>query len=148
MTSYYYSCLFLVDLHMQYHLHLIQFPPSLRFKKLAMPPQPAWFREVFGFQEKSSFNANREMFRMEGDVLVTETAPAATKRMRVGPFSTPSLGELRAEIAAAASEPAQSGGGLTFRHLADPTGVSALISAPENDGVVFQAASQFNALEM
>ena len=39
-------------------------------------------------------------------------------------------------------------GGLRFKHLPTPTGVEPLILDPQNAGAVFQAASQFNALEM
>ena len=38
--------------------------------------------------------------------------------------------------------------GPRFRHLATPVGVEPLILDPANAGAVFQAASQFNALEM
>merc|ERR1711871_474198 len=39
-------------------------------------------------------------------------------------------------------------GGLRFEHLASATGVRSLILDPANAGAVFQAASQFNCLEM
>ena len=39
-------------------------------------------------------------------------------------------------------------GGITFIHIADPVGIVPIICNPENAGAVFQAASQFNALEM
>ena len=102
-----------------------------------------WFRELFGFEEGSSYSKNKAHFKMDGEVLVTATAPTA-KRMHVGPWSTPSLGELREQCAIGPSEL----GGLTFTHLADPVGVVSLITNPDNAGAVFQAASQFNALEM
>eukprot|EP00966_Prymnesium_polylepis_P127746 2953673-Prymnesium_polylepis.1 len=38
--------------------------------------------------------------------------------------------------------------GLVFRHLPAPAGVEPLICDPANGGAVFQAASQFNCLEM
>ena len=43
---------------------------------------------------------------------------------------------------------ASAGRSLKFRHLATPVGVEPLILDPTNAGAVFQAASQFNALEM
>jgi hypothetical protein len=60
----------------------------------------------------------------------------------VGRWSTPSLAELRAELGDGET------GGLRFKHLPCPTGVEPLILGERNAGAVFQAASQFNALEM
>ena len=102
-----------------------------------------WFKEIFGFVEGASFSKNRAMFAMEGDELVCETSPHP--RQWVGPFETPSLAELRERLAAAAPS---SEGGLRFAHLADPVGIVPIIMDEQNAGAVFQAASQFNALEM
>lgn len=65
----------------------------------------------------------------------------------MGPFETPSVAELKERLATlgAASEDL---GGLRFSHLASPTGVFTMILDPANGGAVFQAASQFNCLEM
>ena len=52
------------------------------------------------------------------------------------------LAELRAELGDGET------GGLRFKHLPTPTGVEPLILDERNAGAVFQAASQFNALEM
>ena len=100
----------------------------------------AWFEELFGFREGGSYRENRAKFRMEGEVLVVDGAPKY-KTHFVGRWSTPSLAELRAELP-------QLQGGLRFKHLPTPTGVEPLILDPQNAGAVFQAASQFNALEM
>ena len=100
----------------------------------------AWFEELFGFREGGSYRENRSKFRMEGDVLVVDGAPKY-KTHFVGRWSTPSLAELRAELG-------EQSGGLRFKHLPTPTGVEPLILDPENADAVFQAASQFNALEM
>ena len=61
----------------------------------------------------------------------------------VGPRSTPSVRELRERC-----ENVPELGGITFIHIADPVGIVPIICNPENAGAVFQAASQFNALEM
>ena len=67
--------------------------------------------------------------------------------MFVGEFETPSLSELLAQCPG--SEPGSSVElGLAFEHVADPVGVVSLIADPRNAGAVFQAASQFNCLEM
>ena len=106
-----------------------------------------WFRELFGFEESNSYSKNQAHFKMDGEVLVCETAPtAAAKRMYVGPWSTSSVSELREQCAAGSAMDTL--GGLTFKHVAAPVGVVPLISSPDNAGAVFQAASQFNALEM
>eukprot|EP00614_Pseudopedinella_elastica_P017427 CAMPEP_0172654222 /NCGR_PEP_ID=MMETSP1068-20121228/244221_1 /TAXON_ID=35684 /ORGANISM="Pseudopedinella elastica, Strain CCMP716" /LENGTH=566 /DNA_ID=CAMNT_0013468663 /DNA_START=507 /DNA_END=2207 /DNA_ORIENTATION=+ len=76
--------------------------------------------------------------------LECETAPGL--RIYVGDFSTPSLGELRTELAASTRAPSEQG--LEFKHLCAPTGVQSLILDPQCAGAVFQAASQFNCLEM
>jgi len=98
--------------------------------------------------------------------------------MFVGSFATPALGELRARVRAlqeqllqaqrhqereraqqqehtvpqrgfnAASGAAATGEGLRFEHVTTTVGVQALIGDPTNAGAVFQAASQFNCLEM
>jgi hypothetical protein len=99
-----------------------------------------WFEELFGFREGGSYRENRAHFRMEGEVLCVDGAPKY-KTHFVGRWSTPSLAELRAEL------PTMEGG-LHFKHLPTPTGVEPLILDPQNAGAVFQAASQFNALEM
>ena len=107
----------------------------------------AWFETLFGFSEGGSFSATQKEFQLEGEELVCAKSTAA-ERMFVGPWETPSLQDLRERIAALPADAASSAGGLTFKHLATPTGVVDLILAPENAGAVFQAASQFNALEM
>ena len=108
-----------------------------------------WFRELFGFEEGPSYSKNQAHFTLDGDTLVCETAPnPVAKRMHVGPWSTPSVAELRERCDAAAGAAAADLGSLTFTHLADPVGVVPLIANPDNAGAVFQAASQFNALEM
>ena len=109
-----------------------------------MPPKPAWFNNLFGFEEEGSFAANREKFRMDGDDLVCDSAPQF-KRQIVGKFEVPSVGELRSRCAELA---ASSSTGLKFSHLAASDGVQPLILDPANEGAVFQAASQFNCLEM
>ena len=100
-----------------------------------------WFEELFGFREGGSYRENRAHFRMDGEVLCVDGAPKY-KQHFVGRWSTPSLAELRAELTRSPE------GGLRFKHLPTPTGVEPLILNPENAGAVFQAASQFNALEM
>ena len=100
-----------------------------------------WFEELFGFREGSSYRENRAHFRMEGEVLCVDGAPKY-KTHFVGRWSTPSVAELRAELGDGET------GGLRFKHLPTPTGVEPLILDERNAGAVFQAASQFNALEM
>ena len=105
-----------------------------------------WFRELFGFEEGNSYSKNQAHFRMDGDTLVCKTSPYP--RQHVGTFETPSVHELRERCAAAACSGDVTSAGLRFEHLAAPAGVVPLIMDPSNAGAVFQAASQFNALEM
>ena len=50
-----------------------------------------WFFELFGFEERS-FSETRRRFAMEGEELICKASPYP--RMRVGPFSLPSLAQL------------------------------------------------------
>ena len=93
-----------------------------------------WFEELFGFAE-TTFHKTKQRFHMDGNELVCPTSPHP--RQWVGPFETPSLGELRERLAATPPSGAQ--GGLRFRHLADPVGIVPLIMSEENAGAVFQA---------
>ena len=106
----------------------------------------AWFEEIFGFEESTSFSGNQAKFAMDGYELVCESSP--TPRQYVGPWETPSLQELRVRLAEILPAAAEGQEGLKFEHVATPVGVGPLILDPDNAGAVFQAASQFNALEM
>ena len=101
----------------------------------------AWFRAVFGFDEGASYATNQSHFKMEGDVMV-----CGDRRFHVGSFETPSLQVLRERVREASPRSGEEG--LSFTHMAAPTGVGPLHEDPANDGAVFQAASQFNCLEM
>ena len=130
-----------------------------------------WFEDYFGFKEGSSYSANRDEFKMEGEHLVC--GKSRFPRQYVGPFSCPSLRELKelntligedptdprvqAVLGEVDTSTSSTGslsmdtlemGPLTFRHEAHPVGVEPLFFAPQNTGAVFQAASQFNALEV
>ena len=107
--------------------------------------KPAWFRELYGFDEGNSWSKNVGRFSLDGETLVCETSPFP--RQFIGRFDCPSVAELRGRLAA--GQPAPPGrGGLSFVHIAAPSGVGPLHFEPENAGAVFQAASQFNCLEM
>ena len=68
----------------------------------------AWFEDLFGFRESGSFGDNQAHFRMEGDTLVCDSAPKY-KRHFVGRWTTPSLSELREELATSNTDGADSG---------------------------------------
>lgn len=123
-----------------------------------------WFRDLFGFEEGARYDENRAAFHVTPDgFLVTESAPPLSRRMYLGDFGTPSLAKLRALVAEMPSvtpsvdrdgdasvenDKTNKGGGLSFAHLADPVGIASLVRDPKHAGAVFQAASQFNCLEM
>ena len=108
--------------------------------------QSPWFQDLFGFIEGPSFARNRDAFSISGDgFLLCPSAPPHGQRLYVGPFETPQLSELRVRCRGSCDTGL---GGLRFEHLPDPVGVQALIANPANAGAVFQAASQFNCLEM
>ena len=105
-----------------------------------------WFHDLFGFDESSTWGENVNHFQMDGDTLVCRTAPQFPRQF-VGRFECPSVAELRGKLAAAQGA-APPSAGLSFAHLAAPAGVGPLHYEPRNAGAVFQAASQFNCLEM
>ena len=123
--------------------------------------KPRWFKDVFGFKESGSFSKNQSKFKMvDGDILVST---ANGRHHYVGRFEMLSVGELRARLAApvagaaaaagdggaaAAADAPAAGSRLTFAHYATPTGVGPMMLDVANNGAVFQAASQFNCLEM
>jgi hypothetical protein len=132
-----------------------------------MPRKPVWFRELFGFDEGPSYATNRSKFQVDcsdgSRHLLCSEAPPHGRRQYLGDFGTPSLAELRAELAELLRQKQQQDGyggggggggdvdgeqGMTFGHLATPVGVQALIMDPANEEALFQAASQFNCLEM
>ena len=69
-------------------------PPPLQHRK------PAWFRDLFGFDESSTWGDNVNHFHMDGDTLVCRTAPQFPRQF-VGRFECPSVAELRSKLAAA-----------------------------------------------
>jgi hypothetical protein len=113
-----------------------------------------WFDDLFGFSEStgSGYDATRARFEMTSDgYLLCASAPASSGggKMFVGAFETPTLAELLDRARGSDPDaPASSLGGVQFAHLADPVGVESLIRDASNAGAVFQAASQFNCLEM
>jgi len=119
---------------------------SVGGKAFTMHRKPAWFRDLFGFNECNTWAENVNKFLMDGDTLVCTTAPQFPRQF-VGRFDCPSVAELRSKLAAAQGAAAPSAG-LSFAHLAAPAGVGPLHYEPSNAGAVFQAASQFNCLEM
>jgi hypothetical protein len=110
--------------------------------------KPAWFRDLFGFDESSTWEDNVNHFHYDHirGALVCRTAPQFP-RQHIGRFECPSVAELRSKLAAAQGAAAPSAS-LSFAHLAAPAGVGPLHREPSNAGAVFQAASQFNCLEM
>jgi hypothetical protein len=96
-----------------------------------------WFEQLFGFPEDGPEPPSRGLV-VEGSALVSRVNGA---RFEVGAFSTPSLAELR-ETARRLPDR----GPTSVAHEAIPD-VLTLHAHPENAGAMFQAASQFNALE-
>jgi hypothetical protein len=114
------------------------------------PPQPVqlvqkqtWFSDIFGFSERTDWAENVKMFQMVGDKLQCNTAPQF-KSLHVGLFECLSVAELRGK------EPVLPPGvdRLSFKHFAAPNGIGPMHLEESNNGAVFQAASQFNCLEM
>jgi len=114
----------------------------------------SWFYRAFGFQEQElgSFSDVRKQFELivsAGDVENTVLKSKANgKTFVVGVFETPSVAELYKLVhqARPARQLESSSSGLTFKNILGD--VRSLILDSRNEGAVFQAASQFNCLEM
>jgi hypothetical protein len=115
-----------------------------------------WFESVFGFSEGGSYSVNRSQFQVSGDGTddVVLTSSGNGQAFHVGPFTIPTVAQLRLQLAELSANKKDSLGdqgtlgglGLTFRHVHGD--VRSFIRSPESEGSVFQVASQFNCLEM
>ena len=96
-----------------------------------------WFEKLMGFEEVSPENV-RTHIEIEGEKLISK---ANGKSYRFGTLELPSLRDLQRKINLRDFK-----GKIS---LSETVGnVGRLHCAPENNGAVFQAASQFNLLEM
>lgn len=99
-----------------------------------------WFRRVFGVNEFAADDDGGSPVGFEIEDREPEKIRINGRIFHVGPFSTPTVGQL---FDAAAS---------SRRHLLSVTSLvgetRALHLDPANEGAVFQVASQFNCLEM
>lgn len=124
-----------------------------------------WFKRVFGFHEKGGFKQVKSRFQVsdsdEDRKIILSTTLEPKRIFYVGAFGTPMLSELRAKAGfveddyretcskLAVGNESRKGdecGALTFQNVVGS--VEDLHRAHENEGAVFQAASQFNCLEM
>ncbi len=100
----------------------------------------SWFQHLAGFAE-ADYPSTQACLAMDGHVLL-----AGGRRWQVGPFATPSLAELRQQVA----QVQQTGPLRPPIRWADAVvgDVRAMHRDPAWNGAVFQVASQFNMLEM
>lgn len=98
----------------------------------------SWFKEVYGFEEVSPEDVRRNI-TIEGNRLVSK---ANGKAYQFGILDTPTLTELRKQ----APIHAPHHGSLKLTEIVGD--VKALHSSLQNKHALFQAASQFNLLEM
>jgi hypothetical protein len=96
-----------------------------------------WFEDLMGFAEQSPEQV-RANIRCDGERLISGVNGRV---VRCGRLTTPSLTELRRAFG-----DAHHGAPAKVREVVGD--VRALHAAPENAGALFQAASQFNLLEM
>jgi len=96
-----------------------------------------WFEQLFGFREHSPDQV-RSFLRAENGVLHSS---ANGSSFRHGQLTTPSLAELREQSASLVDS--------SFTSVSEVVAdVQQLHLDPENEGALFQVASQFNLLEM
>ena len=103
----------------------------------------SWFEAMTGFPE-GTYDETRAKLRVEGTKLVSSGL-----RHDIGEFEFPTLAELRERVAAASSAQAQGKGSQTPLVLGEVIGsVGRFHQQSQYSGALFQAASQFNVLEM
>ena len=104
-----------------------------------------WFEELFGFKEEDyEYDEVRNRFRLEDDDCVLVSLVNG-RRFNIGKFEIPSLEELDERIQKLTA-PIIPDDKLSFEHISGDA--KALHLDPDNMNSVFQAASQFNCLEM
>jgi hypothetical protein len=97
-----------------------------------------WFEQLSGFKERG-YTATQERFELQGSTLRSKEN---LKTYEIGEFSTPSLAELRAQVALL-------GGGQCGLKVSLQSGdIKSKHQESELRGALFQVASQFNMLEM
>ncbi len=97
-----------------------------------------WFEDLFGFEEESAEQVRRLLSVDRGRM----TSSVNGREVGCGKLDVASLGELRARTKGLGA----GAGGLTLRQIVADVGE--LHRNPANAGALFQAASQFNLLEM
>ena len=97
-----------------------------------------WFEQLTGFRERSYADTKAQL-EVKGSVL---TSKVNGKSYAIGDLEVVSLAELRSRVA----QLGPTRGKLRFSNVQGD--VRKLHHAPENAGVLFQVASQFNMLEM
>ena len=99
---------------------------------------------MFGFLESTTWDENVSKFIMVDDKLICTTASPQFKSQYVGRFECLSVAELRQKEIELPGDVVR----LSFKHIATPKGIGPMHTDESNNGAVFQAASQFNCLEM
>src|SRR4051812_42011167 len=97
-----------------------------------------WFEKITGFRERS-YDETRRLLRVEGNQLLSEVNGAS---YQMGSLELPSLAQLRLRAQRRATRKGK------LRVSALSADVRALHRTVENNGALFQVASQFNLLEM
>lgn len=109
----------------------------------------SWFKDTFGFDEmRLKYDEVRDQFRLEdNDCILVSLANG--RRFNIGKFETPSVEELDMRLQELELELCVQENNehvLTFENISG--NVEALHLCPVHRNSVFQAASQFNCLEM
>eukprot|EP00929_Paragymnodinium_shiwhaense_P076687 TRINITY_DN3946_c0_g2_i1.p1 TRINITY_DN3946_c0_g2~~TRINITY_DN3946_c0_g2_i1.p1 ORF type:complete len:349 (+),score=75.64 TRINITY_DN3946_c0_g2_i1:81-1127(+) len=101
-----------------------------------------WFTQTFGFQESTGSNFQRTKDHFEYDPESGILKSDKGKQFKAGKFKTPSLAELRRVVK---GPPAELKGNLRVMEVIGD--VADFHVKEDNNGALFQAASQFNCLE-
>ncbi len=126
-------------------------PPDVAPAPAPVPqpvPNPvalSWFKQLFGFEERTGpgdYARTKEQFELRGETQLRSLANGEV--FTIGTFSTPTLQQLRDE----AQRIPKVAGRAPKKISVEIGDVLELHARPENEGALFQAASQFNCLEM
>jgi hypothetical protein len=97
-----------------------------------------WFKKLVGFKEQNPEDVRMKLLEKDGFI----TSKINKKMFQVGTLEIPTLKELRSNISLEKEDSKQ----ISIREVVGD--VKKLHQEKENEGAVFQAASQFNLLEM
>jgi len=115
------------------------------YKVTVMQEAADWFKDIFGFAEANVYQETQQQFKYDATTGVLRSKAMPGREFKAGEFATPSLDELRKRVNLDVAREALGNRKLRLEEVIGD--VSEMHAMEPNNGAVFQAASQFNALE-